>query len=209
MTFFRGHTVSKEDLKRFGRRFGSLNVHPFLPKVDDDPEVLLLQNDRMWPPAVNVWHADMTFMSGPPHGAVLLARKIPDVGGDTLWPSMTATYEGPSDEMQSKLLARIDHQLFLEGVGSQNWASRVLTPATNTTRIASLESVADPQIVVVERRRQPDDPVGIAVRTPDGAQRALPLPPHVSNSAPSNVAWLGEYGVTPVPVRRDGPERKG
>ncbi len=101
--FFRGQNLTKEDLKRFGTHFGALNVHPFLPKVDGDAEVILLRNDRQRPPAVNVWHADLTFMPRPPLGAVLLARKIPDVGGDTLWSSMYAAYEGLSSELQNKL----------------------------------------------------------------------------------------------------------
>ena len=102
--FFRGQNLASEDLKRFGRHFGSLNVHPFLPKVDGDPEVILLANDRKRPPAINIWHSDLTFMPRPPLGAVLLAREIPDAGGDTLWASMTAAYEALSDDMQSRLL---------------------------------------------------------------------------------------------------------
>ena len=102
--FLRNQNLTKEDLKRFGRRFGALNVHPFLPKVDGDPEVILLKNDRERPPAVNIWHSDLTYLPKPPLGAVLLAREIPDVGGDTLWASMTAAYEGLSGEMQERLL---------------------------------------------------------------------------------------------------------
>lgn len=101
--FFRGQDLTKEDLKRFGRHFGPLNVHPFLPKVDGDPEVILLENDRKRPPAVNVWHSDLTYMPKPPLGAALLARKIPDVGGDTLWASMTAAYEGLDSDVRNKL----------------------------------------------------------------------------------------------------------
>ena len=101
--FFRDQVLTKEDLKRFGQHFGALNVHPFLPKVEGDPEVILLENDRSRPPAVNVWHSDLTFMPKPPLGAVLLARKIPDVGGDTLWASMTAAYDGLSAEIQEQL----------------------------------------------------------------------------------------------------------
>ena len=101
--FFRRQNLAKEDLKRFGRHFGTLNIHPFLPKVDDDPEVILLKNDRERPPAVNIWHADLTFMPRPPLGAVLLAREIPDTGGDTLWASMTAAYEGLPGEMRDRL----------------------------------------------------------------------------------------------------------
>ena len=101
--FFHDQNLAREDLKRFGRRFGALNVHPFLPKVDGDPEVILLENDRKRPPAVNVWHSDLTFMEKPPLGAVLLARQLPDTGGDTLWASMCAAYEGLSGGTQRKL----------------------------------------------------------------------------------------------------------
>jgi len=101
--FFRGQNLTAEDLKRFGRQFGELNVHPFLPKVDDDPEVILLRNDRMRPPAVNIWHSDLTFLSEPPLGAVLLAREVPQAGGDTLWASMYAAYEGLSTEMRQTI----------------------------------------------------------------------------------------------------------
>lgn len=101
--FFRDQDLTSEDLKRFGAHFGALNVHPFLPKVGGDPEVILLQNDRDRPPAVNIWHADLTFMQEPPLGAVLLAREVPDTGGDTLWASMYAAYEGLSDDRQRRL----------------------------------------------------------------------------------------------------------
>ena len=101
--FFRQQHVAKEDLKRFGRHFGTLNVHPFLPKVERDPKVILLHNDRKRPAAVNVWHADLTFMQKPPLGAVLVARQVPDAGGDTLWASMYAAYDGLTSDMQRRL----------------------------------------------------------------------------------------------------------
>ena len=98
--FFRDQRLTKDHLKDFGRRFGTLNVHPFLPKVNDDPEVILLENDRKRPAAVNIWHADLTFMDKPPLGSVLLACCIPEVGGDTLWANMYAAHESLSDKMQ-------------------------------------------------------------------------------------------------------------
>ncbi len=98
--FFRDQKLTREDQKRFGQHFGKLNVHPFLPKVEDDPHVILLENDRDRPAAVNIWHADLTFMEKPPLGSVLLARHVPDVGGDTLWADMYAAYESLSDKMQ-------------------------------------------------------------------------------------------------------------
>ncbi len=38
--FFPQQNLTPDALKTFGRRFGNLNVHPFLPNLKDHPEVL-------------------------------------------------------------------------------------------------------------------------------------------------------------------------
>jgi taurine dioxygenase len=45
----------------------------------------------------------MTFRAHPPLGTVLRSKVIPEKGGDTLWASMTAAYDGLSPTMQSFL----------------------------------------------------------------------------------------------------------
>ena len=50
-----------------------------------------------------MWHSDMTFRQHPPSVTVLRGITIPEVGGDTLFASMTAAYEGLSDGMQRYL----------------------------------------------------------------------------------------------------------
>lgn len=38
------------------------------------------------------WHMDMSFLEAPPKASLLLAREVPEVGGDTMFASLTKAY---------------------------------------------------------------------------------------------------------------------
>ena len=96
--------ITVEDQIHFGERFGTLSVHPFSPHAEDVPELIVLDNDGDNPPlATDIWHSDETFRETPPWGTILRARVVPEVGGNTVFASMTAAYEGLSDRMQAFL----------------------------------------------------------------------------------------------------------
>lgn len=98
---FRDQDMSAEDQKAFGRRFGELTVHPFAPSAADAPELIVFDNDADNPPwGTDVWHSDETFRAEPPMGTMLRALIVPEWGGDTLFASMSAAYDGLSDRMQ-------------------------------------------------------------------------------------------------------------
>jgi len=98
---FRDQDISTEDQKAFGRRFGELTVHPFAPSDSEAPDLIVFDNDADNPPwGTDVWHSDETFRVEPPLGTILRALIVPDYGGDTLFASMAAAYEGLSDHMQ-------------------------------------------------------------------------------------------------------------
>jgi taurine dioxygenase len=98
---FPGQKISSEDLKRFGRYFGALTVHPFSTSADDAPELIVYDNkEGNPPPPTDVWHTDETFRAEPPMGTALCSKVIPELGGDTCFCSMVAAYEGLSDRMQ-------------------------------------------------------------------------------------------------------------
>jgi len=93
--------ISSEDLKRFGRRFGELTVHPFSTNAADSPELIVYDNKEGNPPAAtDIWHSDETFRDCPPMGTMLCAKIVPAIGGDTAFHSMTAAYESLSERMQ-------------------------------------------------------------------------------------------------------------
>ncbi len=101
---FPNQKISSEDLKRFGRYFGQLSVHPFSSNAEDSPELIVYDNKEGNPPApTDVWHTDETFRECPPMGTALCSKIIPEIGGDTAFASMSAVYEGLSDHMQNFL----------------------------------------------------------------------------------------------------------
>lgn len=98
---FRDQDITLDQQMDFGRRFGKLSIHPFSPNLVDKPEVIVLDYSADNPPALtDCWHADETFRSEPPMGTILRARIVPEVGGDTLFSSMTAAYRGLSDPLK-------------------------------------------------------------------------------------------------------------
>jgi taurine dioxygenase len=99
--FFRDVALTPPALVAFGRQFGELTVHPFVPHLDEFPEVLVLDNHRDNPVfSTDVWHTDETFRAEPPVGSILLCRQMPARGGDTLWADMAAAYDGLSDKLR-------------------------------------------------------------------------------------------------------------
>ena len=98
---FPDQKISSEDLKRFGRYFGELSVHPFSTNAADSPELIVYDNKEGNPPApTDIWHTDETFRDAPPMGTALCSKIIPAYGGDTAFASMSAVYEGLSDRWQ-------------------------------------------------------------------------------------------------------------
>ena len=102
LIIFRNQEITSEQLLAFGRRFGELTVHPFAPNEGKNaPELIKFRNDESTPPfGTDVWHSDETFRAEPPMATVLCAKEVPAVGGDTMFVSMSAAFDGLSDRMQ-------------------------------------------------------------------------------------------------------------
>lgn len=101
VVIFPNQRINSEDLKRFGRYFGELSVHPFSTNEEDAPELIVYDNkEGNPPPQTDVWHSDETFRECPPMGTMLCSKIIPEIGGDTCFCSMEAAYEGLSDRIQ-------------------------------------------------------------------------------------------------------------
>ena len=104
--FFRGQDIDDVAHRDFAAHFGPLQKFAFLPPVSDEaPEVHAIDIDPSKPKTANsdIWHSDATFLSSPPLGSMLRAVILPEVGGDTLWASMYAAYEGLSSRLQRLL----------------------------------------------------------------------------------------------------------
>lgn len=102
---FRDQDITPAQHIAFGKQFGDLTIHPFSPSLPDTPELIILDNDLNNPPRLtDVWHTDETFREEPPMGTILRAVIVPQVGGDTVFASMTAAFEGLSDSIQQFIM---------------------------------------------------------------------------------------------------------
>ena len=113
--FFRDQNISPARQKALALSFGPLQTHPAYSTVEGFPEITILESTPEKPTKIEAWHSDMTFREHPPLGTVLKSVIIPPKGGDTLWASMTAAYEGLSFHMQTFLEGLIAVHDFAHG----------------------------------------------------------------------------------------------
>jgi len=100
----RDQDITVDQQMAFGALFGELSIHPFSPKLADKPEVMILDYSKDNPPALtDIWHADETFREAPPTATILRAKVVPEIGGDTLFSSMSAAYRGLSERMKQHI----------------------------------------------------------------------------------------------------------
>ena len=92
--FFRGQDISPDTHLKLAESLGEIDPgHPVYPHVEGYQSIVLLKNDVNNRPDTNDWHKDLTFKSNPPFASILHGVKVPKVGGDTLWASMSAAYD--------------------------------------------------------------------------------------------------------------------
>ena len=114
--FFRDQSLSNAQLKAFGRQFGPLTpAHPISEGLDDHPEIWERKIEeyrtrraeredptpsRRPPRDYKGWHIDITFVANPNRYSILYGVEIPPYGGDTIFGSLIAAYEGLSQPIR-------------------------------------------------------------------------------------------------------------
>lgn len=101
--FFRDQDITPDQQIAFGRRFGDLHIHPYIPSLKDHREVIWLkaksgaqENLRL----SNAWHVDLSYTYDPPLAAILHCITCPERGGDTMWVNLYKAYDTLSDKMK-------------------------------------------------------------------------------------------------------------
>lgn len=119
VVFFRDQPLTAADHVAFARRFGDLEVHPFIPANPDHPELVRFEKSADVGGYENAWHADVTWRENPSMGAVLHAIAVPATGGDTLFCDMNAVYEGLDAETKALLESLVAVHDFMNVFGHQ------------------------------------------------------------------------------------------
>ncbi|MEN6543423.1 TauD/TfdA family dioxygenase [Parvibaculum sp.] len=112
---FRGQKLTDDDLIRFSRHFGELDIAPASAtdyagaQEKSRPEIWIISNVVENGRPIGAlgdkeaeWHTDMSYVDEPPMASVLHSLEIPDHGGDTSFANMYKAYEAlPADLKQA------------------------------------------------------------------------------------------------------------
>lgn len=108
IVLLRGQAITPGQLIAYSRRFGELDLHetvsPF--RHPDHDELFVLSTipvDGKPSVSENVgrhWHSDLSYTLRPPLGSIFHAQILPEVGGDTMFCSTQAAYDGLSDTLK-------------------------------------------------------------------------------------------------------------
>ncbi len=101
--FFRDQPMTAAQHVAFARRFGDLELHPFIPANPEQPELVRFAKSAEVGGYENSWHSDVSWREVPSMGAILHAIEVPPSGGDTLFADMYAAYDGLDEATRERV----------------------------------------------------------------------------------------------------------
>ena len=104
VVFFRDQKLSPEQHLEFARRWGPIDVNRFFTAVAGYPEIAEVRKEPAQKTNIGGgWHTDHSYGLEPAMGSILLARELPEEGGDTLFANMYLAFETLSSGLRHML----------------------------------------------------------------------------------------------------------
>jgi taurine dioxygenase len=144
--FFRRQPISPQQQYRFAKRFGELHIHPIYPALAELPEIMVIDTHGDFLPDNDNWHTDVTFSPTPPLAGILAAKQLPSVGGDTLWSSNLAAYQGLSAPLQRLLDGLTAEHSVVKSFPAGRWGSDPLFKERYERAVARHPPVTHPVV---------------------------------------------------------------
>jgi taurine dioxygenase len=102
--FFRDQDLSPEQHIALAKRFGEININRFFASVDGYPNIAKVSKEPEQKDNIGGgWHTDHSYDVEPALGSILLAREVPEHGGDTLFANMYTAFETLSPGLKKTL----------------------------------------------------------------------------------------------------------
>ena len=155
--FFRDQTLSEEDHIALAQRFGPININRFFAAHPDYREIAMVAKEPGETDNIGGgWHTDHSYDHEPALGSILVARTLPETGGDTWFASMYGAYDSLDDETKAEIdglnAVHSGKHIFGEGPGSYYQVSDAGAHEAGTGRVgnaAVAEALEDPVHPVV------------------------------------------------------------
>ena len=170
--FFRDQDTTEADHIAFAERFGEININRFFAAHPEHPQIALVAKDVDQKDNIGGgWHTDHSYDHEPALGSVLVARELPESGGDTMFASMYTAYETLPDALKDKIEGRTaihsGKHIFGEGPDSYYNSSDAGTHDDGTNRIGNS--------AVAELLKDPEHPM--VIKHPLSGKKALYVNP--------------------------------
>ncbi len=102
--FFRQQSLSPESHIELAEKFGSININRFFTAVEGYPQIAqVLKEPDQKKNIGEQWHTDHSYDQVPALGSILVARELPQSGGDTIFVSMFAAYDALEDKIKKRI----------------------------------------------------------------------------------------------------------
>ena len=104
LVVFRDQEFEPEQHLRFAKRFGDIVLNKFFKPVDGFPDIAEVRKEKSQQTNIGGgWHTDHSYDEVPAMGSILVARQLPETGGDTYFANLYTAYEGLSSGLQNTL----------------------------------------------------------------------------------------------------------
>ncbi|MCG8493072.1 MAG: TauD/TfdA family dioxygenase [Sneathiellales bacterium] len=103
--FFRNQMIDPHAHQAFAENMGTIDINRFFKPVEGFPKIAEVRKEPEQKYAIGEdWHTDHSYDQIPALGSILLARELPQHGGDTMFSNMYAAYDALSDGLKEMLL---------------------------------------------------------------------------------------------------------
>ena len=149
--FFKNQTVDKTQQLRLASQLGTIEEpHPVFDNDKSDTRLTIIESKGRTHDAEHYWHTDVTYQEAPSMASILVAKKIPESGGDTLFASMYTAYDTLSPSIQKMLESLTAQHSFERG-----WATTFRMLENGEEKLHKLKQVF-PLMTHPVRRTHPD-----------------------------------------------------
>ena len=167
--FFRDQDITCEEQINLAKMFGPLEKHVYVKNLKGYPEIIRIikgpDEKHQWG---ETWHTDVSYNPKPTKVIILRSRKIPPVGGDTMFSNMEIAYETLDEEIKKKIegkkaihsslgaAAFVDKYTEMEGNGNLDEYSNehpiVRTPPETKKKILYVNSMYTKKIIDMDKK---------------------------------------------------------